>query len=164
MTYKVLKSDIAKSGIADFDAVVRNYSVEMLHWHEREAAIAKQAPLPERPVWGADGEKDPFKASAAFSEKMAIFCAAEAVLIHPIKNPSDGVPALVRPALNDQFEPDYEIVNDDPSAEQVLRSKKNDLLGKIIALEQEAIEAAQLPLGRRRLASHKEQQIKMDEA
>jgi predicted XRE-type DNA-binding protein len=48
------------------------------------------------------------------------------------------------------FTPDYVVVDDTPSAAELLRTKKNNLMGRVTALEQAAM-AAVVPIGKVRL-------------
>ncbi|MCP3444591.1 hypothetical protein [Bradyrhizobium sp. CCGUVB14] len=160
MTHKVLKSQIAlmtftpeeqKRGIMDFSSAVDNYATELLHWLDREAKIAAQAPLPPKPIPGD------FKTPEEFAEAWRGWKAKQLKHIHPVRRPVAHPD--VAAAVNNDGHVDFEVVNDDPTAEQVLRGKKNELLGQIHRAELEAIDRALPPLGKRRHANLHESDI-----
>lgn len=59
--------------------------------------------------------------------------------------------------------PDFEIIDDDPTPEEVLREKKNVLLARTVVMEREA-EAAVVPLGKRRMFAIREGDIRSRDA
>lgn len=65
----------------------------------------------------------------------------------------------IEAAVNENDEPDFEIVEDGPTPDQILQAKKYELLQKIAVAEQDAIAAASLPLGKRRAANLLESDI-----
>jgi hypothetical protein len=58
------------------------------------------------------------------------------------------------------YAPDFEIVNDDPTPEQVLAGKKEALLGAVHQAELNALNAVQPPVGKRRAANLLESDIR----
>jgi len=74
----------------------------------------------------------------------------------PLRQP-DAHP-LVERAVNENDEMDFELVDDGPTVDQVLRAKKDGLLALVYHAEQAAI-AAVVPIGRRRLLNMKEATI-----
>lgn len=65
---------------------------------------------------------------------------------------------VVEAAVNEHSEVDFEIVDDGPTPEQILRAKKNELIGLIHVLEMEAV-AAVIPHGKKRLMNLKINEI-----
>lgn len=60
------------------------------------------------------------------------------------------IDAAVRRNDDNTVTPDYVIVDDGPTPEQILRTKKNALLAEVGRMEQSAIDAI-IPIGKRRL-------------
>ncbi|MCK1507555.1 hypothetical protein [Bradyrhizobium sp. 18] len=153
MTHKIIKSSLAlftftpeeqKRGIVDFQSAVDAYSAELTHWLDREAKMAAQGPLPPKPEWG---EVEPEN----YSRALRAWEAKALEQIHPIPKPV-AHPDIVA-AVNGQGYVDFEVVNDDPTDEEVLRGKKNELLSRIHRAELAAIDQALPPPGKRRLAN-----------
>ncbi len=70
---------------------------------------------------------------------------------------------LVEAAVNENSEMDYELVDDGPTAEQILRTKKNDLLRQIQQAEHDAIGAV-VPHGKQMFFNIRENKIRADVA
>jgi hypothetical protein len=66
---------------------------------------------------------------------------------------------LIEAAVNENSEMDYELVDDGPTAEQILRMKKNDLLSKIHQAESAAIGKI-FPYGKQRFLNIRENEIR----
>lgn len=144
--------------IPSFADRVQKFVAEMQAWADREKIVAEEAkkPLGPRPMWENYKEhKDPKK---DFSVDVANW---EDELLkrhhpfpHPIENPN--VERAVR-LDGDKYVADYQI--DKISDDVLLREKKNVLLNAIHEAENAALEAVQLPLGKRRLANMQEDEF-----
>jgi hypothetical protein len=154
VTHKVLKSRLKlltftpeqqKRGIVDFPSAVQAYAKELLDWHDREAKIAAQAPLPPEPLLVN------FETCLEFADAQRPWLQKAREYIHPVPKPK--VHPDIAAAVNDDGHVDFEVIDDDPTPDQVLREKKDRLLRKVIETEQVAKNAADLPPGKRRLAS-----------
>jgi hypothetical protein len=73
-------------------------------------------------------------------------------LVRPAAHP------LIESAVNEKDEVDFELVDDGPTPEQILRQKKDQILHEICRLEQSAI-ADIVPVGKRRLMNLQENSI-----
>ena len=160
MTHKILKSSLAlftftpeerRRGIVDFQSAVASYAAELVHWRDREAKIAAQPPLPSKPQLGD------FITSEEYAAAFHDWQTKANEHFHPVPKPA-AHPDIVA-AVNDDGHVDFEVVNDDPTEEEVLRGKKNELLNRIHVAEQAAIEKALPPPGKRRLANLRETEI-----
>ena len=159
MTYKVLKSAITSAQIADFGAEVKEHIEQLEAWETHHALVRTQPPLAARPVWGDfAGHDDPAHAFMVENEKWE-----NAKLTHRDTYPRPLTHPLIDAAVRqdgDQFIADHEIVDDDPTGEQVLREKKFALLQKVYIDEEAAKEQVQPPLGKRRLFNLMENDIR----
>jgi hypothetical protein len=158
VTYKILKS--TAGSIADFEKKVAQHVVELKFWHDREKIVAQEAkaPLGDRPAWG--DFKDSSDPATDYRKATAKWDADKLARHDPVKRPSPhpAVENAVR-QNGDDFVADYEIVNDDPTPDQILRGKKNALLSSISRIEQDAKERAMPAIGKRRMASLREMDI-----
>lgn len=153
MTHKILKSKLP----TDFDAQLATFIVEMDFWAEREKIVTEEnkKPLGPRPLWGDfAGKRDP---AAEFSVEMAKWEAERLKRHAPVKKPiaSPDVVAAVQ-IVDGKHVADFEVVNDDPTPEQVLRTKKDALIQRIHQDEEVAKRRVALPLGKLRLAALRE--------
>lgn len=131
--HKVLKSRVA--GIEDFAGAVARYAEEMSAWHAHMQKVFID-PVTMTPK----GEHAPYPAPQAHPQIVSS--------VSQVRG-EDGA---------ESFVPDFEIVDDSPPAEMVLRQKKNALLMRITELELAASHAA-TPPGKRRLFSIRESDI-----
>src|SRR6185437_15000897 len=69
---------------------------------------------------------------------------------------------IVESAVNENDEADFEIVDDGPTAEQKLASRKMELLGEVSEAEKAAVFAV-MPFGKRRLLAIREREILLSE-
>ena len=153
MTHQILKSKLP----ADFIEQVANFAAEMDFWAEREKIVTEEnkKPLGPRPLWGDfAGKRDP---AAEFSVEMAKWEAEKLKRHAPVKKPiaSPDVVASVQ-LVGDHHVADFEVVNDDPTPEQVLRTKKDALIHRVHQDEEAAKRRVALPLGKLRLAALRE--------
>lgn len=121
------------AGFADFAATAATHAVEMKNWRAHMARVQQDEAAG---VTGIDRHWPHPRPSA-----------------HP----------LVEAAVNENDEMDFEIVDDGPTPDQVLRARKNELLGEVYRLEQIAI-AAIVPPGKRRFLNLRESEIVSDHA
>lgn len=120
MTYRISKTILDGQNLGDFPARAAAHAVEMRDWRAHMARVAEDE---KNGVVGIE-RHIPYK--------------------QPIEHP------LVDAAVNENCEMDYELVDDGPTADQVLRAKKDHLLSAISAAEQQAFSEI-IPFGRRRL-------------
>lgn len=153
MTHKILKSKLP----ADFDAQLATFITEMDFWAEREKIVAEENKVPHgpRPRWeDFAGKGDP---AAEFSAEITKWEAEKLKRHAPVKKPisSPDVMASVQ-LVEGKHVADFEIVNDDPTPEQVLRTKKDELIQRVHQDEEAAKREAMLPVGKIRFAALKE--------
>jgi hypothetical protein len=169
MTHKVLKSitkrmrftpEDVNRGVTDFASAVKNFSDEMKEWKRREDIIASQPPVPRWPEWSDFAEHDDPK--AAFTEAYSNFESAKLNHVHPVPRPH-AHPDIESAINSETLEPDYEIINDDPTDDQVLRAKKNALLERVRLAEHVAIDKSLPPIGKRRLNNMREIDIRNED-
>lgn len=159
MSYNVLKSRIIQAGIDDFAATVANYASEVAHWREREQIIKNQVPLAPRPAWHEFSQHpDPATAYKAAIDK---WDQERLLRVEPIPFPI--APPDVAASLNEGGQPDFEIINDDPTEDDILRAKKNELLQTVCNMELVAINKVLPPPGKRRSFELLEGDILKDE-
>lgn len=118
----------AIAGIVDFPAKAAAHAVEMKAWRAHMARV-----------------KDDEAAGVTGIDKH-----------WPLKRPSSH--PLVEAAVNENDEMDFDLVDDGPTPEQVLRARKDALLRDVIHLEQAAL-AELAPFGKRRLLIQREGDI-----
>jgi hypothetical protein len=68
---------------------------------------------------------------------------------------------IVRASVNENNEADFKIVDDMPTADQILRTKKNDLIGTVSIAETNAISNI-VPFGKLRMLNLKENNIRTE--
>lgn len=115
--------------IPNFAVLVQQHAADMKHWRGQMARVEAD----KKDVVPIE------KAHAPFAKPLA----------HP----------LVAAAVNENDEPDFEIVDDGPTPAQILAAKKTHLLGLVTAAENETNEAV-LPRGKRRLYDMRESDIR----
>jgi hypothetical protein len=174
MTHKIMKSALAPppitydEAVSAFGRLVATYIGELQTWHDHDQIVQSLAPQRPKPVW-ADyaAEKDP---GAAFLIDNAAYQAEKLARHEPYPKPigHPDIIASVATKVGDDgsvtYVPHFEIVDDDPTPDEILAAKKIDLLSKISAAEQEAIDRAELPLGKRRAAALLEADISAEDA
>jgi hypothetical protein len=163
MTHKIQKSALAPppitydEAVTAFGRLVETYIGELQTWHDHDQVVQSLAPPLPKPAW-ADyaAKKDP---GAAFLKDNAAYQAEQLTRNAPYPKPighPDIIASVATKAGDDgrvTYVPDFEIVDDDPTPDEILAAKKTDLLSKISIAEQEAINRAELPLGKRRAAT-----------
>ena len=147
MTHRILKSVLDQAGITDAEAAINNFAAELAHWKEREEILAKQGPLPAKPEWQDFGaSEDP---ATDYARALTKWKEDQLTWVAPIKKPI-GHPDIVS-AVNDEGKPDFEIINDDPTDDDILRHKKDALLNLVAVAEHNAVDKVLAPYGKRRL-------------
>lgn len=170
MTHTIIKSAIAPQPVSfdqakqAFGKLVDAYIHELQAWHEHDNQVKAQQPMRLQPQPADHGEaEDPafafWKDFAAWqTEKRARFEPYPAPIAHP------DIVAAVKTDIaadgNVTYVPDFEIVNDDPTPEQILAAKKEALFHAVSQAEAVAIDAVQLPPGKRRHANIREADIR----
>lgn len=120
----------AITGIEDFPAQAAKHAVEMKEWRAHMARVKADEANPD---------------IAAIDRHW------------PVRQP-DPHPVIAA-AVNEKDEMDYELVDDGPTPDQVLRAKKNKLIDLVGAAEHAAVDAI-LPRGRVRLYGMREDKIR----
>jgi hypothetical protein len=167
MTNVVKKSVLRAFGIEveAFPAIVEAYITELTAWNEQEARVAAHdKPVVKRPIW---------KEFAKSKEPIADFRKAQCEyeqdrLTRPKSYPAPVAPQFVMDSVRKdgaKLVSDFRIDDDDPTADQILRSKKNILLNEIANAESAALETV-APPGKRRLfqMQHKAVMAKLTDA
>jgi hypothetical protein len=149
MTFKILKSKVAQH--PNFADHVAQHATELNLWADREKIVAEESktPLPARPAWGDFGHHvDP---ATEYSKAVAEWEKAKLARHAPIQRPMPhpDIEASVR-RDGDKFVPDFEIVNDDPTPEQILQAKKSALIRAVSVMEEAEIAKIAPPPGKRR--------------
>jgi hypothetical protein len=160
MTCTVLKSAVTAAGITDFNAAVQSHISELIVWSTHDAAVKAQPPLGPQPKWSDFAhDEDRGKAYLTVNQKWQHDSKTR---LAPYPRPATHplVEASVT-QVNGNFVADFHLVNDDPTAEQVLRGKKDKLLNAITQAERAAIDAVLPPLGKRRLLNMQESDAQM---
>ena len=159
MPYSVLKSKIIGL-FPDFDTRVSNFLVELNLWVDREKIIAEEnkTPLPSQPEW-ADYSNKP-NAASEFWTAMKTWEEDKGSRHGRVPRPTAdmNVASAVR-FDGSKYVADYEIVNDDPTSDQILRVKKNALLQAMATIETNELDKIALPAGKRRLAFFRHRDI-----
>lgn len=83
-------------------------------------------------------------------------------MLRHVAHPRPGASALVEACVNEAGEADYAVVDDGPTPEQTLPSRKAELLSLVSDAEQRATDAVMPPLGKRRLLDMREHDILTD--
>jgi hypothetical protein len=151
---KILKSALAELSrrgiIPSFEEAIQRHIVELTAHAEHQQIVDKQGPLPRKPEWAdyADAT-DP---AAEFAAANFNYAKVRREYRDPYPRPTahPWVDACVK-FEDGKFAPDFEIVNDDPKPEDILRAKKDELLHNISDNEQVAVRIVQLPPGKQRL-------------
>jgi hypothetical protein len=159
MTFKTTKSRnhiLAERGVfgpaGTFEKAVEAHCAELNAWYERDQAVKAQPELPKRPdFFDFAKEEDP---ASAFAAAGAAWAELRAKHLDPYPRPSAVVDVEASCRFDgEKFVPDYEVVNDDPTPEQVLRRKKDELIGKVKEAENAVIDKVRLPPGKQRLVN-----------
>jgi hypothetical protein len=174
MTHTILKSAMAQPPVTYSDAVeafgklVSAYIAELRAWHDHDAIVKTQAPLRAQPKW-RDYAKHKDQAALYLKENAA--WKAERLAHHdPYPKPvahADIVASAATTVAKDgttTFAPDFEIVNDDPTPEDILATKKSALLLQVTQAQDAAQAAALFPVGKRRSADIRENDIRANDA
>lgn len=164
MTHQILKSRLPEG----FDDTVKLHVDEMNLWAERNKIVADElkalGPVKPCPTWAE------FKSSKTASNDLSHAVAKwqeEKLSRHaPVKRPigSQDVEASIVLGKDGKYISDYEVVNDDPTADQILRSKKNVLLNSVTAMEQQEMEKIAPPPGKRRALTIREGDIALSDS
>lgn len=133
MTYRISKTALDRCRLGDFAARSAAHAVAMKEWRAHMGRVA-------------DDEKNGVTG-------------IEKHMPHP--RPLEH--ELVEAAVNENDEMDYELVDDGPTPEQILRAQKDNLLGMVSVAEREAIVAVVAP-GRQRLFNLRENDIRASDA
>ncbi len=128
MTYRISKTVLERQKLGDFAARAATHAIEMKEWRAHMARVAE----------------DDKNGVTGIEKHMAH--------PRPIAHP------LIDAAVNEKDELDYEIIDDGPTAEQILRAQKDHLLGVVQTLEQDAIRQI-APHGRMRMLNFREADI-----
>lgn len=160
MTYQIPKSRIADP--EDFKKQVTAHCDELTAWAKHMAVVKRQEPLPPIPQWKDYASSlDP---ATAFSKDMQAFQEKKLQHFDPVPRPMAHEVienSIHEEKTNDEtsFVSDYEIIDDDPDNEILLRQKKDALLHQIIEAENATLARMELPPGKRRLANLQEAEI-----
>lgn len=159
MTFQTTKSRnliLSERGMfgiaASFEDAVTQHCAELNAWHERDQAVKAQPELPKRPdYFDFAKEEDP---AAAFAAAGAAWGELHKAHLDPYPRPNALVDVEAACRFDgEKFVEDYEVINDDPTPEQILRRKKDDLICKVQAAENVAIDKVRLPPGKQRLVN-----------
>jgi hypothetical protein len=169
MTHRILKSEFAPPPVSfdhakqAFDKLVDTFIHELQTWHEHDIQVKALRPIRPQPQPYDHAEaEDP---ATAFWKDIAAWQAEKLACHEPYPKPiaHPDIVAAVATNIgadgNITYVPDFEIVNDDPTPEQILREKKDALLGKIYHAEEAAKNLALPPIGKRRLMNLRENDI-----
>lgn len=163
MMHKVLKSELApfpvsfEEASAAFGRLVDGYFQELQTWRDHDLRAKAQQPMRPHPTPDDHAEaEDPalafWKDQAAWHiEKRARFEPYPMPIAHPYIIAS--IATNIGADGNITYSPDFEVVNDDPTPEQILTAKKMALLQAVIQAELGALKDAQLPVGKQRAAN-----------
>ena len=145
--------------------MVALYSAEMQSWHDhhRKVAVLKEIPMRDRPHPNNFSHiKDGDEREQAFWEDTASWDRQKLERHEPYPPPTAhpdvmaSVSSYVDAAGNITFIPDFVIVNDDPSPDEIMELKKRALIESIIQAEMVARAKIELPIGKQRAASIRE--------
>jgi hypothetical protein len=174
MTHTILKSAIAPPPVTYEDAVeafgrlVSIYIAELQAWHDHDAIVKTQGPLRDQPKWRDHARH---KGQAALYLKDNAAWKAERLARHdPYPKPighSDIIASVATKVAEDganAFVADFEVMNDDPTPEDILTAKKSSLLEQVLGAEDAAKAAVLLPVGKRRAADVRENDIRVSDA
>ncbi len=145
MTAKIKRSDI--NAYDHFDDRALRFSAELSQWLGHMAKVAEDEKRPEvkKPEWSDfANSKVPHK---DFAEANAKYQADQATRHKPYPRPQ--AEPLIEAAVNERGLVDYEVIEDGPSDEDILNTKKLELYRQINAKEIELTEAV-WPMAKRR--------------
>lgn len=159
MTHKILLSTMARAGITDVSAEVEKHARDMKDWLARKRQVDGLEPLPPRPEW-IDFAKSlhPAEDYTAAMEKWT-----RIVRERPALYPAPTHLPDIMAAVNENGEPDFELVDDSPTPEATLAAKKADLFARLTVAENAALEQA-VPHRKRRLLDITENDIRTADA
>jgi hypothetical protein len=175
MTHTILKSALAPPPATYADAVeafgrlVSVYIAKLQAWHDHDAIVKTQAPLRAQPKW-RDYAKHKENQAALYLKDNSAWKAERLAHHDPYPKPvahADIVASVATTVAKDgttTFAPDFEIVNDDPTPEDILATKKSSLLLQVTQAQDAAQTAALLPVGKRRAADIRESDIRANDA
>lgn len=129
MTYRISKIVLERCALGDFAARAATHAVAMKEWRAHMARV----------------KEDEANGVTGIEKHMG----------HP--RPMEH--ELVEAAVNENDEMDYEIVDDGPTPDQVLRGRKDDLLAEVARAEHAALETI-APAGKRRLLNIRHDDIR----
>jgi hypothetical protein len=129
VTYRISKTVLDRQNLGDFAARAATFAVEMKNWRAHMARVKVDE---EAGVTGIDK-----------------------YMPHPRPREHE----LVEAAVNENDEMDYELVDDTPPPEMILRAHKDQLLLAVSHAERDAIGAV-IPPGRHRLFNLRENDIR----
>lgn len=161
MNFKIAKSYVTaladRGVVLDFEAAVTAHHAELQHHYEHHEKIKTQGQMPRMPNWADVMGYPPDQRDAEFEKLNQAWAALRLTYLDPYPRPN-AMPAVESAVRFDgeRFIVDYEIVNDDPTPEQILARKKAALVNEIAKSEQAAMEQAQLPPGKVRLNAMEE--------
>jgi hypothetical protein len=162
MTYLIPKSTVAR--YPKFEDQVAQHVTELNFWAERERIVAEEAktPFPARPAWEDFGRYD--DPAMAYSIAIAEWEEKKLKRHDPIKRPQPNghIESCVRKD-GELFVADYEIINDDPTPDQVLQAKKAALIQAVTNMELQQIESIAPPVGKRRMINFRLGDIAADD-
>jgi hypothetical protein len=174
MTHTILKSALAPPPATYADAVeafgrlVSVYIAELQAWHDHHTIVKTQKPLRAQPKW-RDYAKHKDQAALYLKDNSA--WKAERLAHHdPYKAPvahSDIIASVATTVAKDgttTFAADFEVMNDDPTPAEILATKKSSLLIQVTQAQDAALAAALLPVGKRRSADIRENDIRANDA
>jgi hypothetical protein len=170
MTHKIPKSSLAPFPIpldeakGSFERLLHAYISELQTWHDHHVIVDSLTPMRPRPEWiDFAAQKDQAK---TYLHENAKWHAEKLARHEPYPQPiahADIVASVATKIGEDgktTYVSDFEIVNDDPTPEQVLARKKDVLLQAVTRAEQEALMRVQLPIGKQRAANLLEADIR----
>lgn len=153
-----------------FGAMVDRYIAELQVWNDHHIIVHSRVDEPElgpRPQWedfekSEDPKADFIAATSAWDKKQLDrhdpYPKPEA--------PADvvaSVATVIDPEGRVVFVPNFEIVNDDPTPDEVLAICKTSMISAVAQAESAAIEALLPPVGKRRLLEMRERDIAADD-
>jgi hypothetical protein len=159
MTRKISLTAMKSAGIHDVPAAVANQAQQMKDWLERKRLVDNLDPLPVRPEWvdfrrSADPTTD---YTAAMDKWTQLVRVRPALFPAPISHPD------IMAAINENGEPDFELIDDSPTPDDVLAMKKGTLFQKVTDAENAALNKV-TPPGKRRLFDIKEADVRAADA
>lgn len=152
MTHRILKSTLSAHGARDIAVLVQAHVADVAAWHEHERLLAEErlTPAPAEPR--REDYQNVAEFAAAIGEFNAAVLSRRAPYPRPIAHPDVDASVNVDVGADGRIKcwPDFEIVDDGPSDEQKLASKKQALTQAIS--DAEATEVAKvIPPGKQRV-------------